>query len=901
MRMMLRAMIAAGLAGLLGSGGGLPALAEEAGGSAVATATAPADDRPPIATRRIVKAFDFDEQAMGNFGTLPIAWRRHGGAGFPLYLEGRFDRETGQGSPPSFRLDLDGGSIGYHYEGRDIAVRLHSDYLIVAWVKTAGLDSARAYVTAAFLDREGQVIAGTEHASALAGGSNTDTDWEPLTIRVRCELPEARYLGLSLWLAQQKVWDGGSRSVRAIEREDIKATVWFDDLAVYRMPRVAMRTARPGQIFGQNDPVAILAEVSDPDGLNLAAQLNLWSVDGSIRHEREVAVQTAEGQQPQQLVFSELPVGLYEAELVVSTEGATLVRQTLRLACVAERVSPPVATGRGFGVVLNDVPAAGLPGQQALLQELRPDLVKVPVWHAQAAFNNRPLDRTGVDSYLEAIRQTQADPVGILMDDPGFSPATDGAQLMSMLDMFNEDPLAWKHLVASTWMRYAGLIHVWQLGEDNHTWVCLDSRLPVLVERLREQMSDLMTEPVLAVTSSAVFSPHTGDPGDYRSVLLPAYVNPTDIGSWLEPLSGESPDRVWVTVEPLPEGPYPRIERLADLGKRLVETYAQGVGTVFMRAPWDVAVGQPVSRTDPREDLIVFRCVADVLGGARPVSRTSLDGRVQCLVFDRNESAILCVWDDDAPPDGEVHHLLLGDNLQQVDLWGRRTALPAAGRYQAVRIGPTPTFILNALTWMVEFRRQFVVRPSTIEASFDNLEFQIEFRNTYHDRIGGMLRLMLPEGWEMRPNRLPFSLAPGEVFQQTIALRFPLNAEARTMPLLGEFAIDADRRYVFTTPAWFEFGLKGIDSHAFAFRSRDQVTVRLLMTNRTPRTVHFESYVVAPDRQRIERLVSNFEPGQTILRTFVISEAADLAGRDLRVGLREIQGSRMWNQIVAVP
>lgn len=892
--------MAVGLTCLVSQGAGSSAMAQEPRRSA-APATSPADDRPPLATRRIVKAFDFDEQSLGNFGTLPMGWRRHGGAGFPLYLEGRFDHEIGQAKPPSFRLDLDGGSIGYHYEGRDIAVRLNSDYLIVALVRTAGLDTARAYIAAYLLDRHGQVIAGTERASEFAGGTDTDTDWEPLTIPIRCDIPEARYMGLSLWLTQQKIWDHGSRPARAIEHEDIKASAWFDDLVVYRMPRVALRTAQPGQVFGENDPVAVLAEVSDPDGLNLAAQLTLRSIDGHVHEEREVAVQTADQHEPQQLVFADLPVGLYEAELVVSTEGATLVRQGLRLARVAGRTGPPVATGHGFGVILSDIPPAVLSGQQALLQELRPDLVKVPVWHAQSAFSNQPLDRDAVDAYLEAIRQTQADPVGMLMDDPGFSPAADGTRLMAMLDMFNEDPLAWKHLVAPTWTRYAGLIHVWQLGDDNHTWVGLDSRLSALVPRLREQMSDLMTEPLLAVTSSAIYASPSAGPGNYRSVLVPSYVNPADFAAWLGPLVGQDADRLWVTVEALPESPYPRMARLADLGKRLVETYAQGVGTVFMRAPWEAAAGQALPRTDPLEDFIILRTVADVLGDAKPISRTSLDGRVQCLVFDRNDSAILCVWDDDAPPEGEVHQLLLGDNLFQVDLWGRKTPLPTTGRYQSVRIGPTPTFILNALTWMVEFRRQFVARPTTIEASFDNLEFEIEFRNTYHDRIGGILRLMLPEGWELRPNRLPFSLAPGEVFRHKISLRFPLNAEARTMPLLGEFALDADRRYVFTTPAWFEFGLKGIDSHAFAFRSRDQVTVRLMMTNRTGRTVHFESYVVAPDRQRIERLVSNFEPGQTILRTFVISEAADLAGRDLRVGLREIQGTRMWNQVVAVP
>ena len=121
------------------------------------------------------------------------------------------------------------------------------------------------------------------------------------------------------------------------------------------------------------------------------------------------------------------------------------------------------------------------------------------------------------------------------------------------------------------------------------------------------------------------------------------------------------------------------------------------------------------------------------------------------------------------------------------------------------------------------------------------------------------------------------------------------------MPILAECSIDADRRYVFSTPAWFDFGLEGIDLSAFAYRSGDRVKVRLSMTNRTPQTLHFEGYVVAPARQRIERRFVNFQSGQSLTRTFVLSDAADLAGKNVRVGLKEIQGSRLWNQIVAIP
>jgi len=860
-----------------------------------------APDRTPIAVRRVIKSFDFDERRFNNYTNLPGAWRRHGGQGFPVYLEGRFDPDEGHGAAPSFRLDLDGGSLAYRYEGRDISVRPNSDYMIVTWVKSSGLETARAYLTASFLDRKGVRIPGTEQRSALVGGVVSDSDWQSLSLRMRCDDPTARYVGLSVWLVQKKFWHQGPQRLREIEHEDIKATAWFDDISVYRMPRVSLRTVRPGSIFGKYDPVELLAEVSDPDGLKLTAQLIVYDADGQLIERQEIPVQVTGRQEMHRVIYRDLPVGAYYAELFVTTDDVTLTRQWLRFVRVADRISPPAATGRGFGVTLEDIHPALLPGQRELLRALSPQFIKVPVWSAQQAFAGQPVDQKALDAYLETGRETRSDPIGILMDDRTFEPGSSNSQLMSMLDMFNEDPLAWKHLIGGIWSRYAGLIHVWQIGADGDDWVILDERIGALIPRLRKEMAELMSEPRLATIASVYHEAPGVQVGNCRSVFVPATVGPSDLSGQLEPLLSQDRSQSWVTVEPLPVGPYPRRQRLGDLAKRLIEARYQGVGAVFMNAPWGVRVDQLGARVDPCEDYIIFRTVADVLGDAKPVSRTTINGQVQCTVFDRNKMAILCVWDDYAPPEGRLHRIMLGEEIQQVDLWGQVSTPQTVGSCQLIRVGPTPTFILNSLTWLIEFRRQFVVKPPVLEASFDNLDRHIEFTNTYHESISGLIRLKLAEDWDIRPNRFPFTLSPGEVFSQKIAIRFPLNAQAQVMPILAECTIEADRRYKFTTPAWFDFSLEGIDLDAFAYRTGSLVKVKLSMTNRTPDVVHFEGYVVAPGRQRIERVFSNFQPGQSLTRTFVLSDAAGLAGNYVRVGLKELQGSRLWNQVIAVP
>ena len=871
------------------------------------TADAQSIERTPLALRRVLKVFDFNEREFGNYGTVPLGWRHLEGRGFPIYLEGRFDPEVGHTAPPSFRLDLNGGSLAYRYEGRDIAVRPNSDYFVVAWVRTEGLRSARAFVTSTLLDREGELLPGTEQQSALVGGPDSSDQWTPLTLRFRCEHPDARYMGLTLWLAQRSVWRAVPPAPHEVGHQDIHGTAWFDDIVVYRMPRAALRTSRPGGVFVGREVPELEVELSDPDGLHLEGALIVRDADGQTVDERSVPVRTRDDAPIFRVAYDALPIGLYEAEFTVRAAGATLIHHSLRFARLAERVNLSDTAGRGFGVMLTDVSAPMLDAQRELLAALEPQWAKVPVWYAQQAVLDQPEDPAGVDAYLEAIRQMRCEPVGVMMDVPSLTMPRAGDGFIRMFDLLSADPIAWRPLIAGLWSRAAGLVSVWQLGDEHHWHVTADDRAKRLIERLRVEMADLMAEPVLASVASARIAPGSQNPADlqnpadFRSVLLPNSVDPERIGLHLEGRLAPDPRRVWVTVEPLEDTFYPRVIRMDDWTLRLVETYFQGVGGVFVRAPWDPGKDRLDARTDPREEYIVFRTVSNILGDATPVARMPLNGRVQCRVFDQGGIAILCVWDPRAPREGIEHRLAIGENVQQVDPWGRRSVLPTVGGRQVVRIGPTPTFLLYGRTWLLEFQRAFAVNPSQVDARFDPLSFEVEFRNTWSAPISGSVRLALPEPWEVRPYRITFSLRENEVFRQRLDVRFPPNAQCGLLPLVGEFDIDADRHRRFIAHTWFDFGPTDIDIHAIATRSDEHVTVRVDLANRTDRPVHFEGYLLAPDHPRVERQFSNCQPGQRVTRMFVIPNAAELAGRDVRISLKEINGLRFWNQVITIP
>jgi hypothetical protein len=854
-------------------------------------------DRPSIAGRRIVKHFDFDERRLGNYESVPMSWRRHGGTGFPVFIEGRIDDTTGHAAAPSFRLDLDGGSLGYHFEGRDISVRTNSDYLVVGWVKARSLETTRAYLTACYLDRKGVVIPGTERRSELVGGQ-PDIDWRPITVPLPGNIPGSRYIGLDLWLTQSEVWNTDAPPIHHAAREDVKATAWFDDITVFRLPRVTLGSAHPGNAFLEGEPVELQTEVNDPDGLSLTATLTLTDVQGVKIAERPVPIR-AQGSGFERFRFDDLPVGLYGAELVVSSEATVLVSRRLTFIRLPATLSPPQSSGRNFGAILNDVSPTALAGQAELLKALHVEHVKVPVWSPQlASAPNSAMAE--LKSCLEAVVSASGEPIGVLTDRPilNHGVASDGQRTRPLMDILNDDPAGWRPLIAGTWSLYAGLIPIWQLGADGES-VGQDPRTATVLPVLRREMAPLMGHPVLAL-GATVGQARGPSSADYQSILVPASI-PTDcVGEYLRAAAVNPFERTWAVVQPISKRNYSRELWLGDLARRVVEARFAGPAAVFLPAPWSIRADALSAEIVPREELILFRTIADVLGRAVPVSRSAIDGQARCLTFDRNGRAILFVWDPDAPAEGRDHVLYLGPEAQTIDMWGHVSTPAPVGNEQLVRIGPTPQFIVNTPTWLFEFRRQFSIDPPDVEASFDPCERSITFRNTYREPINGMLRLVPPPDWDIRPNRIMFSLAPGQQFRQQIAIRFPVNAEAGLTPLVGEFTLDADHRYRVISAAWLELGLKNIVLETESFRRGTSLVVRQSLANNSSETVSFSGYLLAPQRERIERSFWNFQPGQTAAKEFVLENADALAGQKIRLSLKEMQGTRVWNRVLTV-
>ncbi len=243
-----------------------------------------------VARRRVVKVFDFDERRLGNLEPIPMHWFRRREPGYPLYTEGRFDPDQGQPSP-SFWLGASGGNVAFDYRGRDVPVKANSDYRITARIRSKDLLHARAALGAHFLNRAGQRIPGSEVQSPTVGGPTAEPVWQTVMLELPGKFPGARYIGLTVTIEQSRTQSQQEKRPGQIELRDVRGGAWFDNIEVIRLPRILLTTEAPGNVFDPEQPVVVLAEAGDSDGIGLQAELEIRSAGGERVHVSQMPIQ----------------------------------------------------------------------------------------------------------------------------------------------------------------------------------------------------------------------------------------------------------------------------------------------------------------------------------------------------------------------------------------------------------------------------------------------------------------------------------------------------------------------------------------------------------------------------------------------------------------------------------
>lgn len=900
---------------------------------------------------RLVKRFDFDERALGNYEETPMFWRRLSGPGLPAYNHGRFDLGTGDPQPPSFHMSITGGgSVCYEYRQRDLAAVAGSDYVITARVRAVGLKSSRAFVAAFFVDRFDEELPGTRRVTGLVASTRRDPEpWQSIRVDLPGDHPEAYALRLQLWLLQSHVWqDVNPADPDPILAQDVRADVWIDDLSVLRLPRTRLGFTNPGCVVEEGTSQSFIIEMNNPTATAMSARLYITDHAGHVVHEQPVelasqmtpaaagghqdagaghaterataahgtghatsardapghaapaahdsAATNTTGAGSMLCPVPSLPAGIYRAVLSLQAGGETLLERELTFVVLAALESSTLVPDVGVAL------AAWRGGERAALRELLRAMgcgavkIGIPLIDPEAPNGNQQ-DLGELAELLRDLAERRVDTAAVLL-----APTPVGAHEPQSLRTLIQTHPSWANLLRPILARCGGLLSTWQTGDERielrgGDWS--DDE----VEALRRAIRQFVTLPRLVRPYSIVDPGGSGVVGhggpDARSIRVPASIPVPALETQLAEIRAS--DGTWLQLEFDEARGLSREQRLADLARRVIQAKASPAQRVYVPAPFEWAGDGAHSSWRPTEAYVVLRTLFHLLGGARFVGRLDPAPDASGLLFEgQRGGGVYALWTWRVTGDRQPVSIHLGAQARAFDLWGRPVELLRAGERVTLTAEEAPLLVTGVDVALARLAASVRLAPDHVEAQGGEPPV-LYLTNPYPARLAGEIVLTAPDDWTVAPGAVPFVLEAGESLEQRLTLTLPPRQWAARRELGVTVRLHSPKSAVLDFQLPVSVKLSGVDISARVFWQDADLIVEHSVHNHTAAPVSFSGYCDAPGRAQKLTAFLDVAPNERCTQRYVYGRAADLRGRTLLLGVREIRGDRRLAELVDVP
>jgi hypothetical protein len=261
-------------------------------------------------------------------------------------------------------------------------------------------------------------------------------------------------------------------------------------------------------------------------------------------------------------------------------------------------------------------------------------------------------------------------------------------------------------------------------------------------------------------------------------------------------------------------------------------------------------------------------------------------------IYIRGGEAVMVVWNEQ--PTQEI--LYLGENVRQVDIWGRMAVPEQSGSSQVIHVGVLPTFLtginqqVSRWRMAVQFEQQRM--PSVFGTAHRN---GIYIKNFFPQGAGGEVTLHTPNVWKTYPQTMAFKMGAGEELVKPFDVELRFEASSGKHAVRLDFDVHVDRRYQFSVYRDLEVGLGDVVIDISTKLLEDgTLMVEQRMNNHLPKVVDFKCLLYAPDRRRQVNQVFRLGQGQDIKR-YYLPNGKELLGKTLWLRAEEIGGNRILN------
>lgn len=858
---------------------------------------------PPAAPRaekagRLIHHFDFDERAAGNLESLPRYWLPLQGDQFPRFTEGGFDNSVGRSAPPSFRLESMGRNVAYQYIGDEIPVRTENEYRVQGFMRAQDLRSARVCISACFLDEARQPILETTTRSPYLAPQST-TEWTQFDLQLPAAPARARFLGLVAWILQDATWN--EPDAQRISLVDVHATAWFDDISIFRLPRVELETRVPGNVLLPRDSGTLWITLADPAHQSVVADLQITAADGSsvLRDQLEAP---GFGTKPIPVDVSRLPPGVYDARVEIAEAGNIIVARALRFAKIASSVGS-FRRAAAFGIALNPDHRAAAEIERSLL-DLQPARgLKIPISAAPPAHGAGDSETRSAEKHLYELLRNQFFITGCLfLPDVSENSTEAPGDLVAMLA---GDRAAWESAIAEVVTPAANLFRWWQLGLDDDFRSVGDTRLVPAAGHLREVLGRYMSAPRIAATVSAVDqTPEARLPFEQITLTIPPGIGSDTIRERIAALKEQGYETVAAQVPPLPKDRFVRENRLSEWARRILVARHSGADIVYVPQPWHTRSTPLGTVVEPDEEYLLYRTMAEVLGDTPPDAIVPHEiPTIRCLAFRGAGRAVVAVWDESPSPARRLVPMQLGASATRaIDLWGQSMPLRFDGDgRQLIEVSTTPILIDQVAPMFIDLARSISIEPSVVESGTDLLRQDLVLNCAAFGHSGGSGVVIAPHGIEVSPRSFSLSDCSEESLRIPLQVHYGHGESAGDKLFTVRLSLDSPASRV-EVPLRVRVQLSDIEVSGRAVVERGDLLLRHTLRNHTQNVVHFRSIAGVPGRERQYRPIASLEPGESQTIEYRFRNAGDLIGRHVTLALRELNdGPRQHNLDIVVP
>lgn len=853
---------------------------------------------------RTLKTFDFEERRLGNVSDLPMGWTKVVRTGLPHYLNGHLVNDRKHGGEYSFRFDLDGGGLIYRYGSGLLKVHPGARYRVQGFCQTTPLPNARARITAYFVDGDGHTLEKTVQHSELYAAQADSGDWKKLSISLTDDLPEADSLVIELELLQPAQYLSSSLGAHALFDQDIHGSAWWDDITVAQVPAVGMRTDRLANIFQTGEPIRVALLLSDRPTDDLVARMSVRDADGRevYQHTGKPQFQSDDSSEERQkrmvLDLPDLIPGWYQVRLTVSSGGQALQRESINFVVLADDGEAPLPDPR-FGIDATSLPFDQWGELPKLLRRLSAGRVKLGVWSGRGDVEQ--INGVEFDRVLRELGEMGVAPTACLLaPPPKLREKLNGGGWEKLSGLATAE---WQPDLGFLVSRHANHIDNWQLGPDGTQAFATDPACRDAYKRIYEQFSQLVRSPDLLMPWPAYFELLPGAPTNI-ALSIPPSVLPDQIPLYLQEFKGKPDRTISVSLEPLDRAKYGRAEQIRDFAQRLVYTLSADAPRIDLPLPVTLSSDDVGSVSEPDELLIVLRTMLATLNGAKYRGRVSLADGIEAFLFDRQGQGIIALWSRGDSKEPREIVLNLGERPVRLDLWGHAAPLLNSDHVEGGRIllsvGAMPIFLVDIDGRQAQLRASVSIDQPLMESSFHPHERRIRFTNPYDRAITGSLHLHGPDAWTFNPPTFNFTLNPGETFDRTVTMQFPFNCVAGSKTIRCEFVLAGEKNPTFGVPLTLKLGLTDVGMQTIALRDGRDIIVQQMVTNYGDHPINYSAFAIYPEQARQERVVTDLAPGATTIRRYRFHNVPHTPNGAVRVGLKELEGNRILNDLVAV-